>query len=376
MVQDYMLMDVIGSGQYGKVWKAQHVKTREAFAIKAISIQEISKLEKLTEFVMSEINALELMTNPNIVKYFGKLQTANNIYLIFEFCRGGTLEDLIKKEGMLAESKALAVFDQILNAFSELRRLNIMHRDLKPSNILIDNGEAKLADFGFCKKLNGEYDMTKSIVGSPIYMAPELLQGRYYCTKADIWSLGVVLYEMLHGKCPYEENSIPTLLEKIKCTELRIMPGLSLETKQLLEGMLTFNPSSRTNWSELLKRVHKFELYKGSSSTGQTFTNITLSSLGEQAGLGMSREGIPSSTLQSEPKLRKNTGTIPSSDLIRQRSQSRQPADLETIMSSKLPRDANQATPYGLKDAAATKSPALTLRPTSGPSKEVPDRKE
>lgn len=373
MVQDYMLMDVIGSGQYGKVWKAQHVKTREAFAIKAISIQEISKIEKLTEFVMSEINALELMSNQNIVKYYGKLQTANNIYLIFEFCRGGTLEDLIKKEGMLSEAKALTYFDQILSAFNELRRLNIMHRDLKPSNVLIDNGEAKLADFGFCKKLNGEFDMTKSIVGSPIYMAPELLQGRYYCTKADIWSLGVVLYEMLHGKCPYEENSIPTLLEKIKSTELRIMPGLSSETKQLLEGMLAFNPSSRTNWPELLKRIYKYDLYKGASSTATPFTNLTMSSLGDQSITALVREAGASTSFQADARAKRLAGPIPTSDLIRQRSQSKQPSETDVLASSNQQRDTTLATPYGLKDAAVTKSPASALRVPAGSLKDAPE---
>jgi serine/threonine protein kinase len=276
IVQDYMLVEVIGSGQYGKVWKAQHIKTREPYAIKSISIKQISGVEKLREFVMSEISALEQMSNRNIVKYFGKLQTTNNIYLIFEFCNGGTLEDVIKKEGMIAEGRAMPMFDQILNAFSELHRLNIMHRDIKPSNILLEKGEIKLADFGFCKKMKGEFEMTKSIVGSPIYMAPELLQGRYYCTKADIWSLGVMLYEMLHGKCPYEENSIPTLLEKIKSSELRVSPGLSLETKQLLEGMLTFNPSSRISWNDLFRRLKSNDFYRsGVPSMSNTYVNTS-----------------------------------------------------------------------------------------------------
>jgi serine/threonine protein kinase len=373
MVQDYMLMDVIGSGQYGKVWKAQHVKTREAYAIKAISIQEVSKMEKLKEFVMSEINALELMSSSNIVKYYGKLQTTNNIYLIFEFCRGGTLEDMIKKEGMLPESRAMAYFDQILSAFAELRRLNIMHRDLKPSNILIDNGEAKLADFGFCKRLNGEFDMTKSIVGSPIYMAPELLQGRYYCAKADIWSLGVVLYEMLHGKCPYEENSIPTLLEKIKSTELRIMPGLALETRQLLEGLLAFNPSSRTSWSELLKLVHKYDLYKPSASGGSPFTNLTMSALGDQSLANLARDAVPSSSFQADQKGRRPPTVIPSSDLIRQRSQSRPPAELDSLGLSRQNKDAPPGATYGLREAASTKASPLTLRSPALPARDHPD---
>jgi serine/threonine protein kinase len=255
IVQDYMLVDQIGSGQYGTVWRAEHMKTKEHYAIKSISKKLISGQAKLEEFMSSEINALEQMNNRNIVKYYGKLCTNNNIYLIFEFCRDGTLEELLKKQRRLPEEKAALIFDQILNAFSELFRLKIMHRDLKPSNILIDNGEIKLADFGFCKKMKGEFEMTKSIVGSPIYMAPELLQGKYYCSKADIWSLGVLLYELLHGHCPYEDHSIPALLNRIKTTTLKIAPEISQELRSLLEGMLVFNSSSRISWNDLFKRL-------------------------------------------------------------------------------------------------------------------------
>lgn len=367
MVQDYMLMEVIGSGQYGKVWKAQHVKTRDPYAIKAISIQEISKLAKLKEFVMSEINALELMSNRNIVKYYGKLQTQNNIYLIFEFCRGGTLEDIIKKEGMITEYRALAYFDQILNAFSELHRLNIMHRDLKPSNVLMEGGEAKLADFGFCKQLGGEFEMTKSIVGSPIYMAPELLQGRYYCRKADIWSLGVMLYEMLHGKCPYEENSIPSLLEKIKTTELKIMPSLSQETKHLLQGMLTFNPASRINWVDLFRRLRNHNLPKVPSNGQTMFTNFTVSSLGDPVSTIPAQEqpspaSYPLDQTSKHPL--KAVPSIPTSDIIRQRSQSRNPNDIDKSSPRKLstlqPYNIGDRPEFGIKEAAINNSPQST----------------
>jgi serine/threonine protein kinase len=371
MVQDYMLMDVIGSGQYGKVWKAQHIKTREPFAIKAISIQEISKLAKLKEFVMSEINALELMSNRNIVKYYGKLQTQNNIYLIFEYCRGGTLEEVIKKEGSMPEFKALAFFDHILNAFSELHRLNIMHRDLKPSNVLLEGGEAKLADFGFCKKLNGEFEMTKSIVGSPIYMAPELLQGRYYCRKADIWSLGVMLYEMLHGKCPYEENSIPSLLEKIKTTELRIMPSLSLETKHLLQSMLTFDPSSRINWTDLFKRLSNSSPIRAQISTTYAFTNLTVSSLGDQSTLNMTHDLALNSSLMHDnlgSRYNKLASVIPTSDFIRQRSQSRNQHDGENVSPRKpvtlQTYNNDKGLDYGLSEAARLSSPQSTPKAT------------
>ena len=103
-----------------------------------------------------------------------------------------------------------------------LNRFNVIHRDIKPENILFSNGKVKLGDFGFCKGFEaGEY-MAKTMLGSPIYMAPEVLKGEKYTIKADIWSLGVVLYEMLFGVCPYRSNSIAMLITTISKSEIAI----------------------------------------------------------------------------------------------------------------------------------------------------------
>lgn len=91
-----------------------------------------------------------------------------------------------------------------------------MHRDIKPDNILIHNGNVKIADFGFCKPLENQNDMVATMLGSPIYMAPEVIKGETYTNKADIWSLGVVLFQMLFGKCPFESKSIAKLIKMLE----------------------------------------------------------------------------------------------------------------------------------------------------------------
>lgn len=131
---------------------------------------------------------------------------------------------------MLKEEEALVVFRQLLEAFKELNKNNIMHRDLKPDNIFFSEGKVKLGDFGFCKML--EMNMAQTMLGSPIYMAPEILKEEIYTLKADIWSLGVVLFEMLFGYCPFESSSISQLINVIKDTELKIPKELNPISEQ------------------------------------------------------------------------------------------------------------------------------------------------
>lgn len=182
------------------------------------------------------------------------LKTQNNFYFVYEYCNGGTLEGLLRKQNVLDEKSALLIFKQLLEAFQVLNKYNIMHRDLKPDNIFFHNGVVKVGDFGFCKNLE-KAEMTKTMLGSPIYMAPEILNGQIYSNKADIWSIGVVLYEMLYGYCPFESNSIPKLIEVLKETELEFPNDIYVtnETKKLLKRILTKDPTKRIEWMELFQ---------------------------------------------------------------------------------------------------------------------------
>lgn len=104
------------------------------------------------------------------------------------------------------------MFKQLINAYKSLHEHNIIHRDIKPDNILFKEGTLKLADFGFCKKLKFADDLTQTSLGSPLYMAPEVLNNDIYSSKADLWSCGVILYQLLFGKCPYGTCNIKELL--------------------------------------------------------------------------------------------------------------------------------------------------------------------
>ena len=256
IVENYKLYEEIGSGQYGKVFKSVDTKTGDIFAIKVIPLQKFANVPKLEEFTENEIKTLGRINNPNVIKFTEMLKTTNNMYLVYEFCEGGTLERQLIKRHHLPEFEALKIFKQLLNAFKALYKENILHRDLKPSNIFIHKDCIKIADFGFCKRVTSPYDLSLTMVGSPIYMAPEILKGLAYSIKADIWSLGVVLYEMLFGVCPYEDQSLAGLLERIEASSYyfrKDVNNITLNTENLLKKLLIKDSKARMDWNELLE---------------------------------------------------------------------------------------------------------------------------
>jgi serine/threonine protein kinase len=160
----------------------------------------------------------------------------------------------MRKCQFFSEKKALLYFKQLMNAFKSLSTNNILHRDIKPDNILIKSGHLKLADFGFCKRMAGPDDLTQTILGSPVYMAPEVLNGDMYNIKADIWSLGVVLFEMLFGFCPFNEGSMSDFLKHMDNFKIQIpthINPISNITEGLLRRMLEKDHFKRISWEDL-----------------------------------------------------------------------------------------------------------------------------
>jgi len=253
VVDNYVLMNVIGSGQFGDVYKAKKMDKEEYYAVKAISKDKLDNVPRLHEMTKDEVEILSKVKNPNVIRLYETLKTANNLYIVYELCNGGTLEELLDKRKFLPEKEAFQIFRQLLNGCKPLVKQNILHRDLKPSNILFHENVVKIADFGFCKTLTNSHEVTETMVGSPIYMAPEVLKGYPYSMKADIYSLGVVLYEMLYGVAPFEDVNIPGLINKIKYARIVFhnYNPVSTSTEYLLKRMLDSNDSKRIEWDEL-----------------------------------------------------------------------------------------------------------------------------
>jgi serine/threonine protein kinase len=212
---------------------------------------ENSYLEYL---LVNEIEALKKLKSTYIVKFIDMKLTTNNLYLITEFCDGGDLAAYVEKKGKVTEEEVTDILFQICEAFKEMKRFSMLHRDLKPANILLNNGIIKIADLGFSKSVdNFAHSMNRSTVGSPMYMAPQVLFHDVYTSKCDVWSLGVVLYQLLYGHVPFQANNINELQQHLQSGRVSFPSEvhISSEMKDLLVRCLRYEERDRLSWDDV-----------------------------------------------------------------------------------------------------------------------------
>lgn len=160
---------------------------------------------------------MKKVVGANIVNLIDVYWTANNVYIITEYCDGGDLRDYMKRLGReMPEHQAIEVLRQIICGFKVLVDSNLIHRDLKPENILLKGSDFKIADFGFARSVeSSDNTLLNSMVGTPLYMSPQILKSQPYTVKSDIWSIGLIFYEMVYAKLPYPARSQYELIQKI-----------------------------------------------------------------------------------------------------------------------------------------------------------------
>lgn len=248
---------VLGKGSFGVVYRGFFEKDHSKIvAVKVTPLEKISSDLKFLELLKREIEIMQSIEHPNIVRMYAATRTSRNLYMFLEYCRDGDLKELLKKKGgNLSESESMTYFRQIIEGFKILFQNKIIHRDIKPANILIHEGLAKITDFGFARVIEGDMDTSGqfSKVGTPLYMSPQILNDQKFSAKTDIWSLGMMLYEMLYGKTPWSANSPYQLYENINNIPLEFpdRPVRSEEVKNLLKLMLIVEDKERISWLEI-----------------------------------------------------------------------------------------------------------------------------
>ncbi|GAM24558.1 hypothetical protein SAMD00019534_077330 [Acytostelium subglobosum LB1] len=194
----FQIVEKLGEGSYGSVWKAINRDTGVQVAIKRISVDaDIDDMKK-------EINFMKQCTSKYIITYHGSFKKDNEIWIVIEYCSSGSICDLMKiTEKTLSEEQIAVVSRDVLLGLSYLHASRKIHRDIKAGNILLNNkGECKLADFGVSGQLDGSIAKAQTVIGTPFWMAPEVIQEVGYDYKADIWSFGITCIEMAEGKPP------------------------------------------------------------------------------------------------------------------------------------------------------------------------------
>ena len=257
-MEKYQVLREIGRGSFGKVTQIMRKSDHKILIWKELKFSDISEKEK--SFITNEISILEELDHPNIVKQYEVIKPPSNnkIYIVMEYCEGGDLDKLILKNK--SEKKFIdenLIWDIIIQTLKALKYLHVdkkvLHRDIKPSNIFLDkNYNIKLGDFGLSRKMFSFY--VRTILGTPLYMSPEILDHRRYNEKSDIWSLGCSIYELATFKTPYEGSNVNEIKIKIKTQKpQRINEKYSDNLWNFILKMLRYDIENRFSAEELLR---------------------------------------------------------------------------------------------------------------------------
>lgn len=248
---DFTVIKDLGKGSFGKVKLVRHNRSNQYYAMKCLD-KETIRGKKQIQHIMNERNILKLFKKTDFCcNLYESLQDEFNLYMILDYLPGGVLYKLIKEKMYINEEDSRFYLAEIIMGVETLHNMGIIYRDLKPENILIDrDGHIKLIDFGFAKQINNIHkDRAFTNCGTPGYCAPEVMLDSGHNYKADIWSIGILICEILGGFTPFEskyEASNPKLImEKCRSGKLNLPKNLKGNSRDLVKLLLNEDPNQR-----------------------------------------------------------------------------------------------------------------------------------
>lgn len=260
--QTYSQVKLLGEGSYGKAFLVKCSSDNSYAVIKTLSLNSMTEEAKKEAY--KEAKILEKLDHSNIIRFievFRSNRPYPTLNIVMEYADGGDLNKLIKlqqkEKSYFPEDKILDWFCQICLAVKHLHDKKVLHRDLKSGNIFLTKGGlVKLGDFGISKNLDNTMDKAKTVIGTPYYLSPEIIMNKPYSFQSDIWSLGVLLYEICLLKMPFDAKSMPMLTLKIIKGEYTNLPDVfSKDIRDIIKWILVVDPKKRPKIDDLLSKL-------------------------------------------------------------------------------------------------------------------------
>ena len=258
-ITDFTLIKELGVGSFGRVLLVQHNKTQAQYAIKAIDKRNTTNIQEKPYF-RREIEIMYRIHHPNVVKLFGHFEDNTYCYFIMEYIQGGNIYSYVPKNGIrtISTQQVASIIKDVISATYFLHNMvpPIIHRDIKPENVLLASGmQAKLTDFGWSNYMQGDYKRT-TVCGTPIYLAPEMINNTGHDEKVDIWCIGVLLFELMTGVQPWRGTDVNTVKMNIVRLKINWPKNMDRKAGDLISRILRYNPEERISLESML--MHPF----------------------------------------------------------------------------------------------------------------------
>ncbi|KAM3919632.1 serine/threonine-protein kinase 33 [Leptodactylus fuscus] len=378
--QIYTFGKKLGQGSFGVVVEATHSETGKKWAIKKVNREKAgSSAVKLLE---REVSILKRVNHEHVIHLEEVFETPKRVYLVMELCEGGELREILHRRKRLSESETRHVIRSLASSIAYLHKKDIVHRDLKLENILVQGGHTaeceemllniKVTDFGLAVQKGGvgSENMLQATCGTPIYMAPEVINAHDYSQQCDIWSIGVIMYMLLSGDPPFMGSSEDKLFELIKRGELNfsssVWQSVSEAAKDVLQKLLRVDPADRITANELLDNPW----ITGDTSSVQRPSNVLemmktwRNSLDNDDHLEGDSNGVSGAAIEDRSSPASSNGTSETDSCSSKPSTPTKPVGKKKLLSSSLPNGTVLK-----KNTSLRPSNAPTERKTSPKSK-------